>query len=49
MLETFPLSRLRILCKLLLGEHNEAYFDSQEFLEEGRESSCKEFEEEEFF
>jgi hypothetical protein len=31
-----------------IGEHNEAYFDSQEFLEEGRESSCEEFEEDKF-
>jgi hypothetical protein len=33
----------------VIGEHNEAYFDSQEFLDEGRESSCKELEEEEIF
>jgi hypothetical protein len=33
----------------VIGEHNEAYFDSQEFLEEGRESSCEELEEEEIF
>jgi hypothetical protein len=31
-----------------IGEHNEDYFDTQEFLE-GRESSCKEFEEDEIF
>jgi hypothetical protein len=33
----------------VIGEHNEAYFDSQEFLEEGKESSCEELEEEEIF
>jgi hypothetical protein len=32
-----------------IGEHNEAYFDTQEFLEEGRELSCDEFEKEEIF
>jgi hypothetical protein len=32
-----------------IGEHNEAYFDSQEFLDEWRESSCEEFEEDEIF
>jgi hypothetical protein len=31
-----------------IGEHNEDYFDSQEFLE-GRESSCEEFEEDKIF
>jgi hypothetical protein len=33
----------------VIGKHNEAYFDSQEFLEEGRESSYEELEEEEIF
>ena len=32
-----------------IGEHNEAYFDSQEFLEDGRELSCHELEEDEIF
>jgi hypothetical protein len=33
----------------VIGEHNKAYFDSQELLEERRESSCEKFEEEESF
>jgi hypothetical protein len=33
----------------VIGEHNEAYFDSQEFLEERRESRYEELEEEEIF
>jgi hypothetical protein len=32
-----------------IGEHNEEYFDSQEFLEEGKKSSCEKFEEDKFF
>jgi hypothetical protein len=28
----------------MIGEHNEDYFDSQEFQEEGREWSCEELE-----
>jgi hypothetical protein len=33
----------------VIGEYNEAYFDSQEFLDEGRESHCKELEDKEIF
>lgn len=29
----------------MIGEHNDDYFDTQEFLKEGRESSCEELEE----
>ena len=32
-----------------IWEYNKAYFDSQEFLEDGRKSSCEEFEEDEIF
>jgi hypothetical protein len=49
MLETFRFITFEDTLQDDIGEHNEDYFDSQEFLEEGRGSSCEEFEEDKNF